>query len=157
MGDSLRIEGADAMKAVASALKKAENGREVRKHLLSELRKAGKPAADKMLDGLREALPKKGGANRMVPPKRIAVRNRLNGKNAGIQLDTLEAHDYQSIEHDGQLRHPKWPGHRPKADWRWAVTPIGRANVMHEAVEGELPRFLDAVGTALNDAMRELL
>lgn len=154
MVGSVKIEGADSFDRLARALRTVEAGKELRKALLSNLRAAAQPVADDMRDQLRAALPQRGGVAKLLTKKKrtIAVRNRLGGEEAGMRLISTEAHDYSALERRGVLRHPKWPGNRPRRSWRWQPqeVPSARGALADALARGE-SSLLDAVADAVTE------
>ncbi|MFI6428466.1 hypothetical protein [Promicromonospora sp. NPDC050880] len=158
MPADVRIQGVETFNKLAKALKTVDAGKEIRKALLANLRAAAQPVADNMRSALAKALPSRGGASKAFTKKKrtLAVRNRLSDsgeQTAGVRIiSTDDKHDYRSLEERGVLRHPKWPGDRPRRDWRWAEQSVPTAGVLERELQAGESELLDGVADAVTEA-----
>lgn len=158
VGKSFRVDGADALTGLAKVLRKVRDGKEIRKALLAGLREAGRPTTERMRDELASRLPARGGAARALTSRQrtFSVRNRLSGKNAGISIEAAKGHNYRSLEVDGVLRHPKWPGDRPRKSWRWDALKTPTQGAMEAVVKANEDEFLSGIADAIDDARQAM-
>jgi len=158
VADDFRIEGGKSLDALAKVLRKVGDGKELRKQLLAALREAGQPAADDMRTTLASKLPRRGGASKVLTKKKrtFAVRNRLSGsaaQSAGVRIVSTDAkHDYDSLERRGRLRHPIYPGDRPRRSWRWVEQKVPTEGVLEGVLHEHEPDFLAGIQKAMTDA-----
>ncbi|MCX6399236.1 MAG: hypothetical protein NTX33_04795 [Propionibacteriales bacterium] len=101
----IEVRGAHDLEALAKRLKSADDGKELRKQLLREIRQSAKPVIGKVKASARDKLPSRGGLADSVARSRIGVRTRVSGKNAGVRIEAKNGIDVRSLDR-GRLRHP---------------------------------------------------
>lgn len=159
---SIRVDGAESLDALARVMRKVGDGKEIKKRLAAGLRDAARPAADEMGEALRAKLPKRGGAARAIAGKKRAftVRNRLvsgSTNSAGVRIASVDRdRDYGSLEDKGILRHPKWPGRRPRRTWRWDEQKVPTKGLLEGVFEQHQPEMLENVAEAMAEAARDV-
>lgn len=158
MADDFRVEGGRSLEALAKALRRVGDGKELRKQLLAGLREAGQPAAEDMRTALAAKLPRRGGAARLLTKKKrtFAVRNRLSSsgkQSAGVRIVSTDGkRDYDSLERRGVLRRPVYPGDRPRRSWRWVEQKVPTSGVLEGVLREHEPQFVAGVERAMSDA-----
>lgn len=113
MAVSIRVDGANEFAEVSKRLKKAGNGKELRKELNSGITKAVRPLRKDVRAHARSTLPKSGGLARLISRQPIRVRKRTAGRMAGVRVVSTSEHDIYELDSRGRLRHPLF-GNR---DW----------------------------------------
>jgi hypothetical protein len=128
---------ADFIKA-AKALNEAGD-RELRKAVYKSFRTAALPLGQAMVEGLAEAMPKRGGLSDRVRGAKPAVRNATTGSNPRVMI-TFRLPPYKNPRlkamDEGELRHPIFVRQgEPRKMWRWTSqsVPAGGASKAFEA------------------------
>ncbi|MBZ2197276.1 hypothetical protein [Occultella gossypii] len=161
MPAEVRFEGGESLDALARVMRKVGDGKDIKKRLAAALREAGQPVTDDMRSTLASKLPKRGGASRALTSKKrlFAVRNRLTSaesQGAGIKIvSTEKKHDYASLE-KGTLRHPIYPGRRPRRSWRWEEQKVPTKDLLADVIADHESDFLEAAADAMLQAAREI-
>lgn len=154
-GDIIRVNGVDTLREIGRALKEAGDGKEIKRELTRELRKAGKPAAEDMRSTLASRLPHGGGLAVLFTKKKFSVRNRLSGANAGVRISTGKKHQFAQVEDTGVLRHPVFA--QEGRDWLWVAQSVtGAKGVLGETFADHTDEFAKAAASALDSALERL-
>ena len=147
----IRIEGADQLKRLAAAAKEAGRN-DLRKELLADFRKNGKPVVEDVKASAAETLPRSGGLAGIVAASKITVRTRTGGKQVGVRITGAGAAPLKRLN-AGNLRHPlfgdrqHWYGQNVRAGW------FDRPIEKHEAAfRGGCLDAIDRVGRKLEES-----
>lgn len=128
-----------------------EAPKELRKELLAEIRKEGKPAVEDVKRQTDDHLPRRGGLAERVARQSYGVRTRLAGRSAGVRIQgtgrTVRA--LRSID-AGSLRHPVF-GNRDV----WVSQSV-RPGFFTEPLENDAPRFRRAIEKAIARTSNEV-
>jgi hypothetical protein len=149
-------DGPEALRALARVFDEVEDGRELRKGLLKQLRTVGKPTAAALQAATVSRLPSRGGAQASFRRPKFSIRTRLTGENASVRIQSSKGHTWRALEDRGQLRHPVFPGDRPRAQWTWAGQRVPTAGVQAAELEDHLDEFRDGVLEAINDTADQI-
>ncbi len=126
--------------------------KELRKELLAEIRKEGKPAVEDVKRQTDDYLPRRGGLAERVARQSYGVRTRLAGRSAGVRIQgtgrTVRA--LRSID-AGSLRHPVF-GNRDV----WVSQSV-RPGFFTEPLEKDAPRFRKGVERAMSKTAQQIV
>lgn len=151
-----QTDGPDALRGLSRAFKDAEDGKELRKQLVRRLRDAGKPTAAALQAATVAHLPTRGGVARTFTRPKYSIRNRLTGENASVRITSSKKHSWRGLEEKGELRHPVFPGGRPRVEWVWASQHVPTQGVQAVELADHIDEFRDGVMAAINDAAAAL-
>ncbi len=103
---SLRIEGAEDWRRLASSLRGAEAP--IRRAIRKGLRETAKPLGEDMRDGGADRMPKRGGLSARVARSAVSLRT-AGGVGAGarveVALRSRDGYDLNAMDR-GSIRHP---------------------------------------------------
>jgi len=150
---SFTIE-ADDLARLAKILKQEENGKELRKELSANLRRASEPARDAARSNIMQmstgGLPHEGEPLREAIARRIVTEARLTGRSTGAKVKVKRKGMPRGFEHAAKRtnrqnwRHPVF-GNRNV----W-VTQIGRPRWFDDAMRANAAQWRRAIADAMN-------
>jgi hypothetical protein len=149
-------DGPEALRALARVFDDHEDGRELRKGLLKQLRNAGKPTAAALQAATVARLPSRGGARDSFKRPKYSIRTRLTGVNASVRIQSSKGHTWAALEQRGQLRHPVFPRDRPRAEWTWVGQRVPTLGVQAAELDEHLEEFRDGILTAINETADQI-
>lgn len=143
------VRGADQLVDLGRALKDAP--RELRKGLLAEIRREGKPAVEDVREAARSLLPKSGGLADLVARQSYGIRTRMSGRSAGVRVTGTgrSVRGLRSVD-AGRLRHPVF-GNR--SVWVQQSVPPG---FFSNTLADDAPRFRVGVQRAMEDTAQKI-
>lgn len=144
-GVEVRVTGAHQLERLGLELKAmGEEGKGLRRNLLTSLRVAAQPLAQAAKDSAREKLPKSGGLNEYIANSKIAARTRLTGPRVGVRIVAKKSggrkgHDLEAMD-AGKFRHPVFGRSSKRTKWvqqsvepGWFTEPMKKATPEMEA------------------------
>jgi len=144
--------GADQLASVGRRLKAAgDEGKGLRKELLAEIRKAGKPTIQEIRARAREILPHSGGLADRVASAAFGVRTRLAGNRVGVEIKGTgrSVKNLRAIN-AGRLRKPVF-GNRQV----WAEQSV-EPGFFDEPIEANVPVIRQHIKEAMQATARKI-
>jgi len=157
----MAVDGREQLNALAARLKEAgDEGKGFRKELMKQLDAAAQPIAREIADveHLKPYLPDRyaailapdlavGAQKIFASSPRVSIRAKARAKRRKVKL--LD---------DGVINHPKWPGHRPRSEWKWQNGQTGgmRPGFFTDPCEKAAPDIREHVLAALTETEKKI-
>lgn len=149
----------DDLKALNRALRKEEDGKQLRKDLRTNMRAVLEPVRDQAREAVK-AMPSHGHAGpnlRAAVARKTVVEVRLAGRFTGVRVLTRKTPNLRAFRsaprhiNAGKWRHPVY-GNRNK----WVTQKSGAKNWFDGTVRKHMPKYSRAVQAALDDVAKRI-
>lgn len=150
MTGDLTITGANDLAVVSAKMKRLGEG-QLRREMLTGIRRAAKPLIPAARESALKNLPHMGGLNDAVATSDFKIRTRTSGSSLGVRVVSLSRRDLEAMD-QGEVKHPVYAT-GPRKSWHWTtqqIKPGWFSNAMHEHADG--PRH--EVIRVINDIAR---
>lgn len=148
----------DDLRQLAARLRGLENGAQLRKDLVRNLRTAVKPAADKAKQSIR-SMPTHGRRHagpslRSAVARKVQIQVRTSGRQAGVRVRTGKTPNVRGfIDAPKRLNRQSWR-HPAFGDTEQWVTQVGKPKWFDAPMQEGKPRYKRAVKDALDKTAR---